>query len=104
VATHDALLLANHGAVTYAPTLARAIDRMESIEQAARSLLVAHLLGRVNRLSREEVDRLMSLDPYGSMVRNPGCTVTRAEPPGDPGEDLLRSEVARIVRESLDGA
>jgi L-fuculose-phosphate aldolase len=104
VATHDALLLANHGAVTYGPTLARAIDRMESIEQAARSLLVAHLLGRVNRLSREEVDRLMSLDAYGSMVRNPGCTVTRVERPGGAGDDLLRAEVARIVREALDGA
>jgi L-fuculose-phosphate aldolase len=103
VVSHDALLLANHGAVTYAQTLARAIDRMESIEQAARSLLVAHLLGRVNRLSRAEVDRLMSLDPYGSMVRNPGCTVTDPEPLGQPAEDLLRSEVARIVRESLDG-
>lgn len=103
VASHDALLLANHGAVTYAPTLGRAIDRMESIEQAARSLLVAHLLGRVNRLSRAEVDRLMSLDTYGSMVRNPGCTVTDPEPLGDPAEELLRAEVARIVRESLDG-
>jgi L-fuculose-phosphate aldolase len=104
VASHDALLLANHGAVTYAATLARAIDRMESIEQAARSHLVAQLLGRVNRLSRGEVDRLMSLDPYGSRVRNPGCTLTRAESLGDPGEELLRAEVARIVRESLDGA
>ena len=103
VASHDALLLANHGAVTYAATLARAIDRMESIEQAARSLLVAHLLGRVNRLSRAEVDRLMALDPYGSMIRNPGCTVTDPEPLGDPAEELLRAEVARIVRESLDG-
>lgn len=102
VATHDALLLANHGAVTYASTLARAIDRMESIEQAARSLLVAHLLGRVNRLSRSEVDRLMSLDPYGSRVRNPGCTITDPAPLGEPAEDDLRSEVARIVRESLD--
>jgi L-fuculose-phosphate aldolase len=104
VASHDALLLANHGAVTYGSTLGRAIDRMESIEQAARSLLVAHLLGRVNRLSREEVDRLMSLDPYGSMVRNPGCTVTRTDPPAAADEDLLRAEVARVVRESLDGA
>jgi len=104
VASHDALLLANHGAVTYAATLARAIDRMESIEQAARSLLVAHLLGRVNRLSRAEVDRLMALDPYGSMIRNPGCTVTDPEPLGDPAEELLRAEVARIVRESLDGS
>ena len=104
VATHDALLLANHGAVTYASTLARAIDRMESIEQAARSLLVAHLLGRVNRLSRGEVDRLMSLDPYGSRVRNPGCTITDPAPLGERAEEDLRSEVARIVRESLDGS
>jgi L-fuculose-phosphate aldolase len=103
VASHDALLLANHGAVSYAGTLDRAIDRMESIEQAAKSLLVAHLLGRVNRLSRSDVDRLMSLDPYGSMVRNPGCTITDPESPGDPGEERLRAEVARIVRESLGG-
>ena len=103
IAGHDALLLANHGAVTYAATLARAIDAMESLEQAARSLLVAHLLGRVNRLSRTEVDRLMSLDAYGSRVRNPGCTITDPEPLGERGDDGLRAEVARIVRESLAG-
>lgn len=103
IAGHDALLLANHGAVTYASTLARAIDAMESIEQAARSLLVAHLLGRVNRLSRGEVDRLMALDPYGSRVRNPGCTVTDPEPLGNRTDDGLREEVARIVRQSLEG-
>jgi L-fuculose-phosphate aldolase len=101
IATHDALLLANHGAVTYAPTLAQAIDRMESIEQAARSLLVAHLLGRVNRLSRSEVDRLLSLDAYGARVRNPGCTITDPEPLGGSADGDLRAEVARIVRESL---
>jgi hypothetical protein len=38
------------------------------------------------------------------MVRNPGCTVTRVEEPGGAGDDLLRAEVARIVREALDGA
>jgi hypothetical protein len=102
IAGHDALLLANHGAVTYAASLARAIDAMESIEQAARSLLVAHLLGRVNRLSRAEVDRLLALDAYGARVRNPGCTITDPEPLGERGDDGLRAEVARIVREALD--
>jgi hypothetical protein len=38
------------------------------------------------------------------MVRNPGCTVTRVEEPGGAGDDPLRAEVARIVREALDGA
>jgi L-fuculose-phosphate aldolase len=103
IANHDALLLANHGAVSYAPSLARAVDTMESIEQAARSLLVAHLLGHVNRLSREEVDRLMTLDPYGARVRNPGCTVTASEPLGETADERLRAEVSRIVRESLAG-
>ncbi|MCU0626264.1 MAG: class II aldolase/adducin family protein [Gemmatimonadaceae bacterium] len=45
VATHDALLLANHGAVTVGATLRQAHDRMEHLEQAARILLVARLLG-----------------------------------------------------------
>ena len=114
VASHDALLLANHGVVTYAGGLARAIDLMESIEQAARSLLTARLLGRVQRLSREEVDRLLSLDAYGTTVRNPGCLITDAEPlgerayaagplTGDRDEAELRRRIAVIVRETLDG-
>lgn len=115
VPTHDALLLANHGAVAYAPTLARAIDVMESVEQAARSLLTARLLGRVRRLSRGEVDRLMGLDAYGIAVRNPGCTLVDPEPLGeragprpDDGapsaeETALRERIAAIVGETLDG-
>jgi L-fuculose-phosphate aldolase len=95
VAAHDALLLANHGAVAYGPSLAGAINSMESIEQAARSMLVAHLLGRVNLLSRDDVDRLLALDAYGTRPRNPGCTVAGSD-------GALEREVAEIVREALD--
>ncbi len=107
VAAHDALLLANHGAVTYGPSLAGAVNAMESIEQAARSMLVARILGRVNLLSREDVDRLLALDAYGTRPRNPGCTVTGARadggvPAGDgaAGGDVRR-EVADIVRDAI---
>lgn len=112
VASHDALLLANHGAVTYGPRLDRAVDAMESIEQAARSLLVAHLLGRVHRLSRREVDRLMALGAYGTGPRNPGCAVTDPVPLAerryggaetDPEERELRATIAEVVHEALDG-
>lgn len=99
IQAHDALLLANHGAVSYGATLERAVNAMESIEQAARSMLVAHLLGRVNRLSREDVDRLLALDAYGIPVRNPGCAWTD----DDPGEHGLRRRIAAIVRETLNG-
>jgi L-fuculose-phosphate aldolase len=110
VAAHDALLLANHGAVAYGPSLPGAINAMESIEQAARSMLVAHLLGRVNLLSREDVDRLLTLDAYGAHPRNPGCTVAGSEPLGGRRSEprhaaerngALEREVAEIVREAL---
>ena len=57
---HDALLLANHGAVTVGTTMLSACHRMESLEQGARILLVARLLGGARPLSAEEIDRLVA--------------------------------------------
>jgi L-fuculose-phosphate aldolase len=50
VREHDAFLLANHGATTVGPTLEAAHQRMESLEHAARIILTARILGRVNEL------------------------------------------------------
>jgi L-fuculose-phosphate aldolase len=58
VGDHDAFLMANHGATTVGATLGVAHQRMESLEQAARILLTARLLGRVNALSSDEVRAL----------------------------------------------
>jgi L-fuculose-phosphate aldolase len=58
VTDHEALLLANHGAVTWGPTLAVAQIRMESLEHAARILLAARAVGRINRLTPEQIDAL----------------------------------------------
>ena len=55
---HDAFLLANHGATTVGPTLLLAHQRMESLEHAARILLTARTLGRVNALAPREGDAL----------------------------------------------
>jgi L-fuculose-phosphate aldolase len=60
LAAHDALLMANHGAVTVGPSLALAHQRMESLEHAARILLAARLLGRVNELSPADIATLES--------------------------------------------
>ncbi|HET8835086.1 MAG TPA: class II aldolase/adducin family protein [Gemmatimonadales bacterium] len=54
----DAVLLANHGAVTWGPTLASARIRMESLEHAARILLAARSLGQVIRLTPEQMHDL----------------------------------------------
>ena len=58
VGRYDAFLMANHGATTVGPTLTIAHQRMESVEQAARILLTARLLGRVNALSADDVRAL----------------------------------------------
>jgi L-fuculose-phosphate aldolase len=60
-ADHDALPLANHGAVTMGPTLDPAWMRMESLEHAARIILTARLLGRVNELTPTAVAQLEQL-------------------------------------------
>ena len=46
LADHDALLLANHGAVTMGSTLDQAWIRMETLEHAARIILAARMIGQ----------------------------------------------------------
>ena len=58
LATHDAFLMANHGATTLGMTLELAHQRMESLEHAARILLAARTLGRVNELSAADAQAL----------------------------------------------
>ncbi|MEE9234570.1 MAG: class II aldolase/adducin family protein [Candidatus Acidoferrales bacterium] len=58
VGQYDAILMANHGVVTYGADLLSAYMRMETVEHFARVSLVSHLLGRQVLLSREEVGKL----------------------------------------------
>ncbi len=74
IPTHDAFLMANHGAVTAGPTLSIAHQRMESLEHAARILLTSRLLGRVNELSAEQVAALVAArERAGRPGPYPGC-------------------------------
>ena len=60
VPDHHAALLANHGAVCWGADLDRARMRMETLEHAARILLSTRAVGRVNRLTREQLDELVA--------------------------------------------
>ena len=65
---HDAVLLANHGALAWGPTLAAARIRMESLEHAARILLAARSLGRVIKLTPDQMhdlERLRGISRHG---------------------------------------
>ena len=74
LATHDAFLMANHGALTLGPTLLLAHQRMESLEHAAKIVLTARLLGRVTKLTPAQIDALIDsrLQSSGLGV-HPGC-------------------------------
>ncbi len=55
---HVAVLLANHGAVAWGSDLTTAQVRMESLEHSARILLAARALGRMTRLTPEQISAL----------------------------------------------
>ncbi len=60
--THSGILLANHGAVTWAQDPYAAYYRLESMEHYARILLVTDkLLGKQNLLTGEQIDALLAM-------------------------------------------
>jgi len=59
VPKYDAILMSNHGVVTYADTLEHAYMKMETVEHFAQIALVTHLLGRQQPLNKTEVEKLV---------------------------------------------
>jgi L-fuculose-phosphate aldolase len=55
---HDAILLENHGAVSYGKTLLDAFMKMETVEHLAHVTLVAHQLGSPRPLREQQVQQL----------------------------------------------
>jgi len=69
---YDALLLANHGAVTCGPDLLNAFFRMETIEHSAKITLAAEMAGEPALLSSREVAKLMAARPRYFVSPPPG--------------------------------
>jgi L-fuculose-phosphate aldolase len=59
VADHQAILLANHGAVSYGPNLLDAFYKMETLEHLAQIHLMAHQLGTACALEEEQLEQVM---------------------------------------------
>ncbi len=55
---HDAILMANHGVVTFGSSVESAYMKMETVEHFAKIALVTHLLGRAQPLGEKEVEKL----------------------------------------------
>ncbi len=104
---YDALLLANHGAVAYAPTLREAFFRLETTEHFARIALVAELLGGASVLPRREVEKLFeSRGRYGvnSVTRmQPGAPVVAEDRNGHHSGkvEVSREELTSLIDNAL---
>ncbi len=58
---HNALLMANHGAVAYGSDLWQAFDRLETLEHTARIAILARILGGSQNLPGDAIEKLINL-------------------------------------------
>lgn len=58
---HNALLMANHGAVAYGKDLWEAWDRMETLEHTAKISILSRALGKTNNLPPDAIEKLIHI-------------------------------------------
>lgn len=105
IAYHDALLMANHGAVAYADTLEKAFNKLETLEHTARISLIARNLGNENSLPPEAVQKLYEIRERGGMMRPEARTGQVCAPANHGANDgetvtLTRAELLELLAQS----
>jgi L-fuculose-phosphate aldolase len=103
---YDAILMANHGVVTYGGNLLEAYFKMETVEHFARISLVTETLGRQNLLSAAEVDKLMDAKrAYFGLEEvpsaQPECPVTAPEPLPPGRVWVTKEELRALIEEAV---
>src|SRR5712691_4495018 len=58
---HNALLMANHGAVAYGSDLWQAFDRLETLEHTAKIAILSRVLGGSKNLSPDAIEKLINV-------------------------------------------
>ena len=58
---HNALLMANHGAVAYGSDLWQAFDRLETLEHTAKIAILSRILGGSRSLSPDAIEKLINI-------------------------------------------
>ena len=94
----DAIMLSNHGVVTYGKDLDEAYYRMEKVEHAAHITFVAKMLGGEKPLTQEEVEKLraVSESSYGKSIPQ--------ELPGEspaPKDEMTEERLREMIREAM---
>ncbi|HMJ09427.1 MAG TPA: class II aldolase/adducin family protein [Pyrinomonadaceae bacterium] len=67
---HNALLMANHGAVAYGEDLWQAFDRLETLEHTAKIAILAKALGGANDLPKDAIEKLINIREKAGYLTN----------------------------------
>lgn len=96
----DAILLANHGVVTYGGELYEAYFKMEKVEHAAHITYVATMLGGPRALRSEDIDKLrgVSVQSYGKDFSTKIACEIGDQDSADLPEEELRNYIATKLR------
>jgi L-fuculose-phosphate aldolase len=113
---HDALLMANHGAVAYGGDLDAAFYRMETLEHFAKIALIARMVGQPKELPPEAIGKLLDVreragymqpDARGGQVcgylagrENSLQTGVPAQVNGEETVTLTKSELNALITEA----
>ncbi len=109
---HDALLMANHGAVAFAGTLEQAYNKLETLEHTCKISFIARTLGNENTIPDRAVEKLFEIRERNGAMRpearagqvcsySPGQSRISSSPgTGDEQVTLTRAELIELLLES----
>lgn len=105
---HDALLMANHGAVAYADTLEKAFGKLETLEHTCRISFIARTLGNENTIPDRAIEKLFEIRERNGALRPEartgqvcGISAQHAGTNGDEQITLTRSELVDLLYEII---
>lgn len=106
LAYHDALLMANHGAVAYADTLEKAFNKLETLEHTCRISFIARSLGNENTIPDRAIEKLYEIRERNGMMRPEAragqvCGVGNSASQGNEQITLTKAELEELLAQAV---
>lgn len=105
---HDALLMANHGAVAFAETLERAFNKLETLEHTCKISAIARSLGNENTIPARAIPKLFEIRERSGMMRPEArsgqvCGIGGEPLPATDGDTitLTRQDLVQLLTETV---
>ena len=100
VLCHDAILLANHGAITLGKDVMDAYYKMEAVEHFAMISLTAHQLGKMKPISEPNIKKLEEVrEKFGIRIGGAACLSCGACTGTESCEQSTKNEREELIEE-----